>query len=105
MTDLSCAAAAACGQLGAAFEGLEERWWYKACSNDALLRRCPSVFDRDLLYAELEGIAQFGPESVFSPVALSRRLTGCRFKRLQKAAVNEHEALLWIKGHADGLDI
>ncbi|KIJ60835.1 polyketide synthase [Hydnomerulius pinastri MD-312] len=55
---------------------------------DEVLSRCPYTFDRDSLYGQMEGLAQFGPE----------------FKRVLKASCNEKESLTYIKGHVDGLN-
>ncbi|KZT06920.1 polyketide synthase [Laetiporus sulphureus 93-53] len=61
---------------------------FKRVDVAAVLARCTSTHQHEELYAELEGIAQFGSE----------------FMRVQRAAINENEAICWIKGHADGLN-
>nr|ART89046.1 polyene polyketide synthase 1 [Agaricomycetes sp.] len=55
---------------------------------DAVLARCFQSHEKDELYTGLEGIAQFGSE----------------FVRVEKASLNETEAICWIRGHVGGLN-
>ncbi|KAJ3555439.1 hypothetical protein NM688_g2577 [Phlebia brevispora] len=55
---------------------------------DAILARCLQTKYQDDIYAESEGLVQFGDE----------------FKRLMKASVNETEAICWIRGHVDEMN-
>ncbi|KAI3605818.1 polyketide synthase [Moniliophthora roreri] len=54
---------------------------------DAVLARSRSTHLHEAVYDELEGVAQFGTE----------------FRRIQKIAVNDTEAIVWIKGHGNTL--
>ncbi|KAF9235665.1 polyketide synthase [Melanogaster broomeanus] len=55
---------------------------------DALLARCTHTFEGDTVANMLAGFAQFGPG----------------FKRILKVSCNEKEALVYVKGHVDGLN-
>ncbi|KAF7792169.1 hypothetical protein EIP86_003199 [Pleurotus ostreatoroseus] len=55
---------------------------------EAVLARCLQTNYKEEMYADMEGFAQFGDE----------------FKRLNKACMNETEAICWIRGHVEGVN-
>ncbi|KAK7047807.1 hypothetical protein VNI00_006135 [Paramarasmius palmivorus] len=54
---------------------------------DAVIARSRATALHEAVYEEMVGVAQFGTE----------------FRRIQKICVNDTEAIVWIKGHADTL--
>jgi fatty acid synthase, animal type len=72
---------------------------------DAVLARCIQTHAKDEIYANVDGFVQFGPESVFICwYFTSFSPSTSRFMRLNRASINDTEAICWIRGHVDGLN-
>jgi fatty acid synthase len=72
----------------------------------AILSRCIQTNEKAEIYAETEGIAQFGPEYVSSLLLLRSfaYFNLFSFQRLNKVSINETEAICWIRGHVDEIN-